>query len=404
MAGFPPNAEGQVTLANWRRAPFNKWSFTHLRELIPSAAIANDPTDVAELPSAPVDLGGVKIELDGARYDLAGFLAETDTDGMIVLRDGRVILEHYGSGMDAATPHFLASVTKSVLGLVAGVLAGRGVLDVGAPVTEWIPEVAETAWAGATLRDLLDMRVGILFDEDYLATSGAIIEYRKAQGWDPLAPGEEPSDLRTWFRSLTESDGPHGGAFHYVSPNTDLLGWVIERAAGRRYPDLVSELLWRPMGATADAYITVDRLGAPRAAGGMCATLRDLALIGQLVANRGRAMEEGRSCSADWIDDILDRRRPRRRGTRVTSRRTFRGWRRTTEASGMSRAVKPRSPSAWGCSVRTYSRTRRTGSRSPRCRRRHLPSTSASSRSPCAAPRPSAATSREVEAGWIRLR
>ena len=261
MAGFPPSAAGQVTLANWRTAPFNKWSFTHLRELIPSAAIANDPDDVAELSAAPVDLDGVEFGFGGSRYDLGRFLVETETDGMLVLREGGIVHEHYGPGMDAATPHFLASVTKSVLGLVAGILAGRGALDVGAPVTEWIPEVAETAWAGATLRDLLDMRVGILFDEDYLATSGAIIEYRKAQGWDPLAPGEEPSDLRTWFRSLTEPDGPHGGAFHYVSPNTDLLGWVIERAAGRRYPDLVSELLWQPMGATSGAYITVDRLG-----------------------------------------------------------------------------------------------------------------------------------------------
>ena len=307
MAGFPPSAADQVTLANWRKAPFNKWSFTHLRELIPSAAIANDPDDVAELPSAPVDFGGLEIELDGSRNTTSRrFLAETDTDGMIVLRDGR-----HGPralrkpGMDMPRPRtFFASVTKSVLGRVAGVLAGSGVLATDRPVTEWIPEVAETAWAGASLRDLLDMRAGILFDEDYLATSGAIIEYRKAQGWDPLAPGEEPSDLRTWFRSLTEPDGSHGGAFHYVSPNTDLLGWVIERAAGRRYTDLVSELLWRPMGATADAYITVDRLGAPRAAGGMCATLRDLALVGQLVANRGH--RDGRQIvPADWIDDIL---------------------------------------------------------------------------------------------------
>ena len=310
MAGFPPSVEGQVTLANWRKAPFNKWSFTHLRELIPSAAVANDPRDVAELPSAPVDLGGVGFEFDGLRYDLERLLAETETDGMLVLREGRIVHEHYGPGMDAATPHFFASVTKSVLGLVAGILAGRGVIDVGRPVTDWIPEIAKTAWAGATLRDLLDMRVGIVFDEDYLATAGPIIEYRKAQGWDPLGPGEEPSDLRTWFRSLTETNGPHGGAFHYVSPNTDLLGWVIERAAGRRYTDLVSDLLWRPMGATADACITVDRLGAPRAAGGMCATLRDLALVGQLVANRGRR-DGTEIVPADWIADILEGGDPR---------------------------------------------------------------------------------------------
>ena len=296
MMGFPPDANGQVTLANWRTAPFNKWSFTHLRELIPTASIAADPGAAAQMPVASVDLGGLGFEFDGSSYDLARFLAATDTDGLLVLREGRIVHEHYGPGMDAATPHFLASVTKSVLGLVAGVLAGRGALDIGAPVTGWIPEVADTAWSGATLRNLLDMRAGILFDEDYLATSGAIIEYRKAQGWDPLAPGEEPSDLRTWFRSLTEPDGPHGGAFHYVLPqHRPLLGWVLERAAGRRYTDLVSELLWRPMGATSDAYLTVDRLGAPRAAGGMCATLRDLALVGQLVANRGR--RDGRRSS-----------------------------------------------------------------------------------------------------------
>ena len=307
MAGFPPEMEGQVTLANWRQPPFNRWSFTHVRELIPTAAIANDPAARAELPSVPVDLGGLAFDFDGARYDLASFLAETETDGMLVLRAGEIVCERYGKGMDAATPHILMSVSKSVLGLLAGVLAGRGVLAVETPVTEWVPEVAGTAWAGATLRDLLDMRVGIRFDEDYLASSGPIIEYRKAQGWDPLAPGDEPSDLRSFFRSLTEPDGRHGGAFHYVSPNTDLLGWVLERAAGRRYPDLVSELLWRPMGATAPAYITVDRLEAPRAAGGMCATLRDLALVGQLVVDRGRGGGGGAQIvPADWIGDLLE--------------------------------------------------------------------------------------------------
>ena len=304
MAGFPPGVEGQVTLANWRKAPFNRWSFTHVRELIPSAAIANDPGDIASLASATADLGGVEFEFDGSRFDLERFLADTRTDGMLVLRAGAIAYEYYGSGMDATTPHILMSVSKSVLGLVAGILAGRGSLDVETPVTEWVPEVSGTAWAGATLRHLLDMRAGIRFDEDYLATSGPIIEYRKAQGWDPLAPGEEPSDLRTFFRSLTEPDGRDGGAFHYVSPNTDLLGWVLERAAGRRYADLVGELLWQPMGATRDAYITVDRLGAPRAAGGMCTTLRDLALIGQLVANRGHR-DGKRIVPSDWIEDLL---------------------------------------------------------------------------------------------------
>jgi len=188
------------------------------------------------------------------------------------------------------------SVSKSMLGLLAGVLAEQGVLDLERDVTHIVPELARTAWRGASVRQLLDMRAGILWDEDYHAVSGPIIEYRKATNWNPLGPGEAPSDLRSFFQQLEKSDGAHGGRFHYVSPNTDLLGWVIERAAGRRYADLMSEWVWRPAGAERSAYITVDRLGAPRCAGGMCTTARDLARVGQ-------AMLDGVLPQA-WSDDI----------------------------------------------------------------------------------------------------
>jgi CubicO group peptidase (beta-lactamase class C family) len=127
------------------------------------------------------------------------------------------------------------------------------------------------------------------------------VEYRKATGWNPLGPGETPSDLRAYFSTLKKIDGKHGGRFHYVSPNTDLLGWVIERCAATRYADLMSELLWKPMGAERSAYITVDRLGAPRCAGGMCATARDLARVGQLIIEGGRGL-----VPAHWIDDLYE--------------------------------------------------------------------------------------------------
>ena len=315
MQGFPPAADTQVTLANWRRAPWNRWAFHHVREIVPSADIPNAPQGVRALPAAPdgsAALAGVRIEAEPAdggalsqAMDLDAFLQATDTDALVVLRHGRLVFEHYANGMDAHDPHILMSVSKSLLGIVAGQLADRGVLDPSRPVTHWIPEVAQTAYRGATLRELLDMRVGVLFDEDYLATSGPIIEYRKAQGWNPPDPGQPPGDLRSFFGCLTATDGGHGERFHYVSPNTDLLGWVIERASGRRYADLVSELLWRPMGAERSAYITVDRLGAPRAAGGFCATARDLARVGQLLVDGGTC--DGRQVlSPRWIEDLAD--------------------------------------------------------------------------------------------------
>lgn len=280
MHGFPPSPETQVTLANWRTAPFSRWAFQHVREIVPSADIPHDPGQERALPKGGAGLEALAVpDGRGGSQPLGAVLQETDTDGIVVLHRGAVVLEHYTNGMTARSPHILMSVSKSMLGLLAGVLVGRRVLALDRLVTDIVPEVRETAWRGATVGQLLDMRVGIAFEEDYLATCGPIIAYRKSTGWNPLAPGETVSDLRSFFRGMTASDGRHGGRFHYVSPNTDLLGWVIERAAGARYADLMSELVWQPMGAADSAYITVDRLGAPRAAGGMCTTARDLARV-----------------------------------------------------------------------------------------------------------------------------
>ena len=294
MHGFPPARDGQVTLANWRTSPFNRWAFHHVREVVPSADIPNDPAKTWELPSAPIDLSALRIDQ---------FFDETDTDGLVIAHRGRIVYERYANGMRADSPHILMSVSKSLLGLLAGVLTARGDLEPERRVTDVIPEVAGMAYKGATIRDLLDMRAAIAFDEDYLATSGAIIAYRKAVNWNPLQPSDAPSDLRSFYRELVESSGPHGGPFHYVSPNTDLLGWVIERATGQRYADLMSELLWKPMGAARSAYITVDRLGAPRCAGGVCTTVRDLARGGQLMVQAG-ARGGTQIVPEGWIDDI----------------------------------------------------------------------------------------------------
>ena len=291
MDGFPPAPEGQVTLGNWRAPNFNRWGFQHVREIVPSADIPNDPADVWALEAKPVELA------------LGDFLEATNTDALAILRRGKLVFEHYANGMTADTPHILMSISKSMLGLLAGVLAGRRELDAERLVSHYVPEVGDTAYRGATVRHLLDMRSGIAFDEDYLATSGPIVAYRKATGWNPPEPGEPVSDLRSYYRQLTETEAPHGGRFHYVSPNTDLLGWVIERATGRRYADLMSELIWRPLGAARSASITVDRLGAPRCAGGMCVTARDLARVGQLVAESGSRGRE-QVVPASWIDDI----------------------------------------------------------------------------------------------------
>src|SRR5438094_4094806 len=162
-----PQLISPATLANWRAAPFNRWAFQHVRELIPTADIPNDPRRVRELSVEKRNLD-VRIEPDaGEPLTLERFLAETDTDGFVVLHRGRVIAEHYANGMTPETPHILMSVSKSMMGLLFGSLG----IDANRPIVDVLPEVGNTAYKDATIRHLLDMRAGVAFEEDYLATS-----------------------------------------------------------------------------------------------------------------------------------------------------------------------------------------------------------------------------------------
>lgn len=305
MKDFPPREGHQVTLANWRLAPFNQWAFHHVREIVPTASIDNEPSAVSALDHAPRDLSGITIEGHDGNVSLSKFLEKTDTDALVVLHKGKLVYEIYRHGMTAATPHILMSVSKSVLGIITGIAIADGALSEDDPVERHLPEMAKTGFAGASVRDLLDMRVGVTFDENYLTTTGPIIDYRKATNWNPLQSGDTVSDLRSFFSTLKQTDGPHNGDFHYISPNSDLLGWVIERATGERFSDYMSRVLWQPMGAEYPAYLTVDRLCAPRTAGGICTTARDLARLGRLLTGDGH--RDGRQIiPPSWIIDIQD--------------------------------------------------------------------------------------------------
>lgn len=292
--GFPPDPENRVTLANWRTSPFNQWAFHHVREIVPSARVSNDPGNVWVLERGDADLGAA---------DLDSAVSGMSNDALVILHHGKIVHESYRNGMTAEDPHILMSVSKSMLGLLAGSLVERGELDTAAPITTYLPELSDTAYAGATVRQALDMQVGVQFDEDYTATTGAIIEYRKAANWNPLAPGETATDLRGFQSLLQERDGDHGHRFHYVSPVTDMLAWLFERASGTRYADLLSERLLKPLGAEFSGDLTVDRIGGARAAGGFCLATRDLARVGQMLLQDG-ARENGQVLPKSWVQDI----------------------------------------------------------------------------------------------------
>ena len=152
MQGFPPAEPNQASLANWRKAPYCHWAFHHVREIIPSAEIPNDPTDVWELERGTIDTSS--LGLDDA-------MVATDSDAVVVLHKDKLVHESYRNGMTWRDPHILMSVSKSMLGLVAGTLVERGELAEDDLITKHVPELENTAYVGTTVRDLLDMRAGV---------------------------------------------------------------------------------------------------------------------------------------------------------------------------------------------------------------------------------------------------
>ena len=213
--------------------------------------------------------------------------------------------EWYAHDAIERNPHIVFSVSKSITATLTGVLVEQGLLDPTCLVTEYIPELKGSGYEGASLQQVLDMQIGIDFTEDYLATSGAFIDYRTSTAWHPCKPDEIDMNLHDFLCSLKPGDGEHGGKFRYKSPNSDLLGWVLERVSGQRLAQLFSELLWQPMGAEKNAYITLDRKGAPRSAGGICVIPRDLLRFGEMVRNQGFANDQ-QIIPAAWIKDCSD--------------------------------------------------------------------------------------------------
>ncbi len=303
MHGFPPTGDGIVGVHNWSTHPHLRWGFLHTREIVPTARIERGTGPVLALDPDPQDVDGITFPWAGGRMTVAQMLDRTSTDGFLVLHRGRIAAERYGAGMTPTTTHLLQSVSKSIAGTVAGVLVGRGQLDPDAPVSRYVEELAGTSFDGATVRHVLDMRTGTAYDETYDDPASDVFLTEVLAGWRPPAGALPVASVYEQITRLGNAR-PHGTVFDYRSILTELLGWVLERAAGIRYPELVSETLWSRIGAEQDADITI-RHGVTLPDGGICATLRDMARFGLAHLREGR-VGDVQVVPREWV---LDTRR-----------------------------------------------------------------------------------------------
>jgi CubicO group peptidase (beta-lactamase class C family) len=306
MRGFPPPPEQRVRLDQVYSDPrLTHWYMQHVREVSRTADVSSRQAPVVPLPQKPVDLDHVGVRrTDGATWTVPEMLRGVCVDGMLVLRRGHVAFERYLHGMRPETPHLCQSVTKALASCVVASLVEQGVLRTDDGVVAFVPELAGSAYGDATVRHLLDMSVGISYLDDLDRPQYDGARLCRLEGVQPPLADDEPGsayDLAT----RTQKEGEHGGLFHYVSLNTFVLGWVMERATGRPAPELLREHVWSKLGTEHDAYIALDGAGSAQLEGGFCASLRDIARFGQMLCDGGR-FNGAQVVPAWWIEDVRE--------------------------------------------------------------------------------------------------
>lgn len=292
MQGSPVPPEKQVRADDGSSTTFPKtrWAFSNLQALVPTQVIARSGP-VSPLPVAlRTDLDAVPVTtLDGKATTWGQAFDLNFTDGIIVLHKGRIVYERYAGAFGPDGRHIAFSVTKSFVGTLAELLIHEGKLDPEQPAARYVPELAESGFGNATVRQIMDMRTAIDFSEDYAAAGlSDVARMAIAGGMAPVPAGFKGPDGNFPFVATLKSYGPHGGPFVYRTPNTTALQWIVERAGGAPFNVQVANRFWKPMGMEQEANVLVDRIGTGFGGGGMNASLRDYARFGEMIRKGGR--------------------------------------------------------------------------------------------------------------------
>ncbi|MDJ0906924.1 MAG: serine hydrolase [Woeseiaceae bacterium] len=207
------------------------------------------------------------------------FVASTETSALLVVRQGKLVLERHGLGHDGNSIENSFSVSKAVTSMLVGMAAEDGVLRLDAPITDSLPELRERdqRFEAITVENLLDMVSGIAYSRE--------IRFPVINNDDPLVYYHP--DLASVVLERTEIAEPPG-EFRYNNYNTPLLGLILQRTTGRSVSEYLEQRIWKPIGSSAAAGWTTDQQGFERMESGFHARALDLARLGLLYLDRGR--------------------------------------------------------------------------------------------------------------------
>ena len=223
------------------------------------------------------------------------YLDSHPATGLLVIKDGKVLVERYQYGRQPEHRFTSFSMAKTVVAMAIGVAVSEGkIASVDDPVERYEPALADTAWKGVAIRHVLNMSSGVRFDETYDKPNTDIAALSRT--WVRQGGG-----LLAALGRFQDRDAAAGDRFKYISADTQVLAQVLTRAVGQPLADYVSDKLWQPLGAEADAVWITDPQGMEAAYCCMSARLRDWGRLGLLLAERGQ--RDGQSViPADWVD------------------------------------------------------------------------------------------------------
>lgn len=313
IMAFTPTLSAQMSRGNARDGSFFTsenlpYSVLRMREFMPTTNVprGND-----------AHLRSFRYRLDEEAIDRLTFAPLNDpsasltwreslqlnhTDGIIILHSGKVIYERYFGEMTSENLHALMSVTKSFTGTLAAILVAEGKLDPQQRVDFYLPELARSGFADATVRQVMDMTTAIDYSEDYTDPNAEVWKFSTAGN----AMLEHPEGTLQGYHdylATVRKNGTHGKTFGYRTVNSDVLGWIVERVGGAPLAEQLRARIWSRMGMEQDAYYQVDATGTAFAGGGLNAALRDLARFGEMLRCGGKWHGE-QIIPAAVVDDI----------------------------------------------------------------------------------------------------
>lgn len=223
---------------------------------------------------------------------------------MIVIRGQKILFERYAQDFGSDSPHSIQSITKTTMNLVVGQLVERGVLDLSRNIAYYIPEIG-SGYANATLQRVLNMDVVNEYSGDFADPQATYYRHEEAMGWRvPRDPEYEETQREFISRIASDDTTNRTGHTQYKDANTDVIGWVVERASGRPLRSFLADIV-DAAGIEGVFHITMDREGFPTLDGGACLTARDLARYFSIFVRRGRGIGAKSVGSATFIEETL---------------------------------------------------------------------------------------------------